>query len=236
MVFSLYKIRLGKLKLKNKRHPLLRVFYYQNFTTEHVMSHTTILLSGSLAKRFGREHAYHLDSGTLKEAFSALKNTIDGFEQFIKEQSKSGVRYAIFRNRENVSESELLMSGTREVRIVPVVSGSKRINMKMVLGGALIGLAALATGGFGAAFAAGGIWGTAANVGLAMSIGGVVQMISPQQQGLSTREAAENAPSYAFGGAVNTTAAGHIVGIGYGKRMIGGAVISAGIFAEDIAN
>lgn len=202
------------------------------------MPQTTILLSGSLAKRFGREHAYHLDSGTLKEAFSALKNTIDGFEQFIKEQSKSGVRYAIFRNRENVSESELLMSGTREVRIVPVVGGSKRGGiLQTVLGVALIAVAGIATGGLGAAFAAGaGAWGTAASVGLAMSIGGVVQMISPQQQGLSTREAAENAPSYAFGGAVNTTAAGHIVGIGYGKRMIGGAVISAGIFAEDIAN
>ncbi|EGR0073209.1 tail assembly protein [Vibrio cholerae] len=201
------------------------------------MSHTTILLSGSLAKRFGREHAYHLDSGTLKEAFSALKNTIDGFEQFIKDQSKSGVRYAIFRNRENVSESDLLMSGTREVRIVPVVGGSKRGGIQTILGGALIGLAALATGGFGAAFALGsGIWGTVANVGLAMTLGGVAQMISPQPQGISTREDAENAPSYAFGGAVNTTAAGHIVGIGYGKRMIGGAVISAGIFAEDIAN
>ncbi|MBF4432284.1 tail assembly protein, partial [Vibrio anguillarum] len=37
-------------------------------------------------------------------------------------------------------------------------------------------------------------------------------------------------------GAVNTTASGHIVGIGYGERLIGGAVISAGIYAEDIAN
>ncbi|MBF4337816.1 tail assembly protein, partial [Vibrio anguillarum] len=40
------------------------------------MSYATILLSGSLAQRFGRSHSYHLDSGTAKEAFSALKNTL----------------------------------------------------------------------------------------------------------------------------------------------------------------
>lgn len=68
-----------------------------------------------------------------------------------------------------------------------------------------------------------------------MVAGGVVQMLSPQAKGLKGSEAAENAPSYAFGGAVNTTAAGNPVGIGYGKRRIGGAIISAGIYAEDIA-
>ncbi|WP_072669722.1 tail assembly protein [Vibrio injensis] len=201
------------------------------------MSYTTILLSGSLAQRFGRQHSYHLDSGTTKEAFSALKNTVDGFEQFIKQQSKKGIRYAIFRNRENITDQDITMAGTREVRIVPVVDGSKRAGvLQTVLGVAIIAAAAIATGGVGAAFAAGaGAWGTAASVGLAMTIGGVVQMISPQQKGISAREASENSPSYAFGGAVNTTASGHIVGIGYGERIIGGAVISAGIYAEDIA-
>ncbi|MGC7913683.1 hypothetical protein [Vibrio anguillarum] len=75
------------------------------------MSYATILLSGSLAQRFGRSHSYHLDSGTAKEAFSALKNTLEGFEQFIKEQSKRGIRYAIFRNRENVGEDDLTLRG-----------------------------------------------------------------------------------------------------------------------------
>ncbi|MEW3668182.1 tail assembly protein, partial [Pseudomonas aeruginosa] len=32
---------------------------------------------------------------------------------------------------------------------------------------------------------------------------------------------------------VNTIAQGHPVGVLYGKRRIGGAVISAGIYAED---
>ncbi len=46
---------------------------------------TTIKLSGSLATKFGREHKRFLDTGTTTEAFSALKNTLQGFEGFIKE-------------------------------------------------------------------------------------------------------------------------------------------------------
>ncbi|MCE1424815.1 tail assembly protein, partial [Enterobacter hormaechei] len=43
----------------------------------------------------------------------------------------------------------------------------------------------------------------------------------------------DNKPSYAFGGPVNTTASGNPVPLLYGQREIGGAIISAGIYAED---
>lgn len=204
---------------------------------ENSMQHTTILLSGSLAQRFGRRHTRMLDTGSTKEAFSALKNTLQGFTDFINQQAKLGLRYAIFRNGANVGESEFALSGTRELRIVPVIEGSKRGGVfQTIVGIALIATAAFALGGFGAVFAKGaGIWGATGTVGLALAVGGAVQMLSPQIKGLSARESPENAPSYAFGGPVNTTAAGNIVGILYGKRRIGGAIISAGIYAEDLA-
>jgi len=190
---------------------------------------TTIKLSGSLAKKFGREHKRFLDTGTTTEAFSALKNTLQGFELFIKEQAKLGLRYAIFRNGRNTGEDEFGLSGTREIRIVPVIAGGKRAGvMQTILGAVLI-----VVGVFTTIF--GDYSGSVIQLGVAMVAGGVVQMLSPQAKGLKGREAAENAPSYAFGGAVNTTAAGNPVGIGYGKRRIGGAIISAGIYAEDIA-
>lgn len=190
---------------------------------------TVIKLSGSLAVKFGREHRRLLDSGTTTEAFSAIKNTLQGFEQFIKEQAKLGMRYAIFRNGRNTGEDEFGLSGTREIRIVPVIAGGKRAGvMQTILGAVLI-----VVGVFTTIF--GDYSGSVIQLGAAMVAGGVVQMLSPQARGLKGREAAENAPSYAFGGAVNTTAAGNPVGIGYGKRRIGGAIISAGIYAEDIA-
>ncbi len=185
---------------------------------------TTIKLSGSLAKKFGREHKRFLDTGTTTEAFSALKNTLQGFELFIKEQAKLGLRYAIFRNGRNTGQDEFDLSGTREIRIVPVITGSKRAGILQTIIGAVLIVASFIPG-----------LQMLMAPGVAMVAGGVVQMLSPQAKGLKGREAAENAPSYAFGGAVNTTAAGNPVGIGYGKRRIGGAIISAGIYAEDIA-
>lgn len=198
------------------------------------MQHTTILLSGSLARRFGRQHTRMLDTGSTKEAFSALKNTLQGFTDFINQQAKLGLRYAIFRNGENVGESEFQLSGTRELRIVPVIEGSKRGGvLQTIVGAVLIVAGLIITGG---TFGAGAPFGSALiAAGIGMVAGGVVQMLSPQMKGLRSRESPENAPSYAFGGPVNTTAAGNIVGILYGKRRIGGAIISAGIYAEDLA-
>ncbi len=66
---------------------------------------TRILLSGSLAQAFGREHFRLLETGTTAEAFSALKHTLQGFEDFIRDSARKGLRYAIFRNRENVGRT-----------------------------------------------------------------------------------------------------------------------------------
>ncbi|MBB1439889.1 tail assembly protein [Shewanella sp. SG41-4] len=187
---------------------------------------TTIKLSGSLANKFGREHKRLLEKGTTSEAFSAIKNTLQGFELFIKKQAKLGLRYAIFRNGKNTGQDEFDLSGTNEIRIVPVVGGSKRGGILQTILGAVL----IVVGYLVPAVAAYTI-----PAGIGMIAGGVVQMLSPQAKGLKGREASDNAPSYAFGGAVNTTAAGNPVGIGYGKRRIGGAIISAGIYAEDIA-
>lgn len=68
-----------------------------------------------------------------------------------------------------------------------------------------------------------------------MTLGGVVQMLSPQAKGLSQSAAPENLPSYAFGSAKNTTASGNPVPICIGERRWGGAIISASIEAQDKA-
>lgn len=204
-------------------------------TAIHDQPKTVIRLSGSLAKAFGRRQDRYLDSGTVQEAMRALKATLKGFEAFMLAAEKKGQRFAIFRNRQNVGTDEFGMGGTQEIRIVPVIAGSKRGGIfQTVLGVALIAAATIATpGGIGAAFAAEGMWGTAAVMGASMALGGIVQMLSPQAKGLSSSAAPENKPSYAFGGPVNTVAQGNPVGVLYGKRRIGGAIISAGIYADD---
>ncbi|WP_242200964.1 MULTISPECIES: tail assembly protein [unclassified Pseudomonas] len=181
---------------------------------------TTIKLSGSLAQKFGRLHRRQVGSGDTWEVFRALKATIDGFEAEIRRLDRLGLRFAIFRNRKNVGAAEFGMGGAREIRIVPVIEGSKRGGILQIV----LGVVLIAASYFGA---------PTAPAGIALLAGGVIQMLSPQAAGLKQSASPENMPSYAFGSAKNTTASGNPVPICIGERRWGGAIISASIYAED---
>ncbi|PBP84871.1 phage tail protein [Pseudomonas syringae] len=188
----------------------------------HYSPMTTIKLSGSLAQRFGRVHLRQIDSGQSQEVFRSLKVTIEGFAEEISRLDKLGMRFAIFRNGKNVGVDALSLGGTREIRIVPVVGGSKRGGILQTVIGAVM----IAVGAY-----TGQAW--LAQTGAALAIGGVIQMLSPQTSGLKQSASPENLPSYAFGSAKNTTASGNPVPICIGERRWGGAIISASIYAED---
>jgi predicted phage tail protein len=196
---------------------------------------TRILLSGSLAQAFGREHFRLLETGTTVEAFSALKHTVKGFEDFIRDSARRGLRYAIFRNRENVGDREFSLSGTTEIRIVPVIAGSKNGGLfQTVLGVVLIvaGVVVTALSGGGAS----PIGAALITTGIGMAIGGVVQMLSPTPKSAGQQEQAstENKPSYLFNGAFNSTQQGLPVPVVYGKMLVGSSVIAVGTWAEAI--
>ncbi|WOB84572.1 MULTISPECIES: tail assembly protein [unclassified Providencia] len=191
----------------------------------------TIRLYGQLGTLFGREHKLAINSP--REAIKALSVLYEGFEQFLANAHLKGLVFAVFKGKRNISEDELNLDTSEEIRIAPVIKGSKRGGFfQTVLGIAMIGLAV-----WNPAFLAMSATTNSALMlgGAAMAIGGVVQMLSPQPRGLSIRQDADNKPSYAFGGAVNTTAQGNPVPLlyGLGRREIGGAIISAGIYTED---
>ncbi|WP_454838192.1 tail assembly protein [Pseudomonas mohnii] len=196
---------------------------------------TRILLSGSLAKAFGREHFRLLETGTTAEAFSALKHTIPGFEDFIRDSARQGLRYAIFRNRENVGEREFALSGTTEIRIVPVLAGSKNGGLFQAVAGVVLIVAGAFISGlsFGGAAPIGGLM---VKVGIAMVIGGVIQMLTPVPKAPSQQEQAstENKPSYLFNGSFNSTQQGLPVPVVYGKMLVGSSVVGIGTWAEAI--
>ncbi|MNJ19113.1 Bacteriophage lambda tail assembly protein I [compost metagenome] len=185
---------------------------------------TLILLSGSLAKAFGREHLRQLESGTTSEAFSALKHTIEGFEDFIRDSTRRGLRFAIFRNRENIGLDEFALSGTTEIRIVPVIAGSKNGGLFQAIAGVALMVASIWLGP------------VAFSIGLSMTIGGVAQMLTPTPKTSSQQEQAstENKPSYLFNGAFNSTQQGLPVPVVYGKMLVGSSVVSVGTWAEAI--
>jgi len=182
---------------------------------------TRILLSGSAGKLFGREHIYELSTGDTREAVKAIDVNHPGFAKYLAEAKRKGLEFAVFRNRKNIGESELKMGGAREIRIVPVIAGSKRAGLlQTILGVALIVMSPFTNGATLAP-------------GIALAAGGVIQMLSPQATGLKQSASPENAPSYAFGSAKNTTASGNPVPICIGERRWGGIIISASIHAED---
>ncbi|MDB5995274.1 MAG: bacteriophage lambda tail assembly [Pseudomonas sp.] len=197
-------------------------------TAAHYCPMTTIELSNVLGKKFFRQKDYQLDSGNTWEVFRALGATVEGFTDEIARLHRLGMRFAIIRNGKNVGQKGFDLAGTRTLKIVPVVAGSKRAGiLQTVLGIVLIAVGFFAYGSTtaqGAALIAGGIASTA---------GGVMQMLSPQAGGLRQSASADNMPSYAFGSAQNTTASGNPVPICIGERRWGGAIISASIYAED---
>ncbi|HCU0892065.1 MULTISPECIES: tail assembly protein [Serratia] len=194
----------------------------------------TIRFHGPMVGIFGKKFEYR--ARNVPKAIDAMKNLLPGFERYMLEAHKRGLTFSVFVGKRNVGQEELeLTKGTEDIHLVPVVIGSKRAGLfQTILGVALIG-AAMLTGPAGwAAFGSTGTFGgVLAMSGAAMALGGVVQMLSPQMGGLRMRQGPENKPSYAFGGPVNTTAQGNPVGVLYGTREIGGAIISAGIYTED---
>ncbi len=193
---------------------------------------TNIKLSGSLAKMFGRAHQRLIS--TPREVFRALSVTVPGFEKYLNTSKARGLTYAVMVGKRNISESDLdFPNAGQEIRIVPVIIGSKRAGvLQTILGAALVVVGVLGST-IGQAWG-GGVWGPAAwKIGAAMMVGGVAQMLSPQPPGLASKQSADNRASYAFGGVTNTAAQGNPVPILYGRRRIGGAIISGGIYVED---
>ncbi|MDX9676995.1 tail assembly protein [Pseudomonas zeae] len=182
---------------------------------------TRILLGGSAGRLFGREHVYELSTGDTREAVKAIDVNHPGFAKYLADAKRKGLEFAVFRNRKNIGERELKMGGAQEIRIVPIIAGSKRAGLfQTVLGVVLIAMSSVTNGATLAP-------------GIALAAGGVIQMLSPQATGLKQSSSPENAPSYAFGSAKNTTASGNPVPICIGERRWGGIIISASIHAED---
>ena len=190
---------------------------------------TTILLYGQL-RQFGR--SFRLSVRTPGEAIKALCVQIPGFERFLSNAKSRGIEFAVFRGSKNLEEKELGFSGEGDIRIAPVIIGSKRGGaLQTIIGAVLIVVGLVITGG---TFGAGAPFGSALiMMGGSMVLGGVIQMLSPQAGGLKTSAAPENTPGYAFGSAKNTIASGNPVSLCYGRRRWGGAIISAAIYAED---
>ncbi|UVE46841.1 tail assembly protein [Pseudomonas chlororaphis] len=191
----------------------------------------TIRLYGVLGARFGRVHRLAVNSAS--EAIRALGILVPGFERFLMDSRDRGLTYSVFMGKENITQDRLRSPvGRDDIRIAPVIIGSKRAGSLQTIVGAVLVVAGLViTGG---SFGSAAPFGSALiSMGASMMVGGVMQMLSPQPKGLAAQDSPDNRPSYSFNGAVNTSAQGNPVGVLYGQLIVGSAVISAGIYTQD---
>ena len=120
-----------------------------------------------------------------------------------------------------------------------MIQGSKRAgSLQTIVGIAIVAAASYFSGGAASGVAGAGLFGTSAGAavgafGISLALGGVAQMVAGTPKGLGIQDSPDNRASYGFNGPVNTTAQGNPVPLGYGRMIVGSAVVSSGIYAED---
>jgi predicted phage tail protein len=187
----------------------------------------TIRLYGELGETYGRVHRFKVKSPA--EALRALVANFPGFEKDMIESKSKGIGFRVKNGTRHLEdETEVHDPASGEIHITPVVFGAGGGFGKILIGAALIAAAVFVP------FLAPVVAQAALGVGLSLVLGGVSQLLSPQPKAQAPPERPENTPSYVFNGPVNTTAQGQAVPIGYGKLIVGGAVLSAGISTEQI--
>ena len=189
----------------------------------------TIKLYGVLAKKFGKQ--FQLDVANTREAIRALSVQIQGFEKFMLHAHEQGLAFAVFQDKHNISENEIDMyTDATVIKIVPKVIGAGGDGglLNTILGAVLI-VVGVALNAFT------GISGTPViGAGIGMLVGGVAQMLMPKVDNTQDQNQDGNKANLGFGGAVTTVAQGNPVPVLRGCREIGGFIVSAGQYTEDM--
>jgi predicted phage tail protein len=172
-----------------------------------------IRLYGELGKKFGK--SFKLDVKTPREAINALKAVVKGFNEYFQQHTNEG--FHVFIDKQDIGQEDLSNPvGSMEViKIIPAIGGSGRF-FKIILGIALL-------------------FTPFKQVGIGLIISGVAEILFAPPKPNGPAEKPENKPSYVFDGPVNTIAQGHCVPLAYGRIRTGSQVISAGLYAENLA-
>ncbi|MDP4545892.1 tail assembly protein [Psychrobacter faecalis] len=182
-----------------------------------------IELHGILAEKFGK--SFEFDVASPREACEALSYQVDGFRQFMMTAHESGLFFAVFNDDNNISADEVEMkTGAKIIRIVPKITGAGGDAMgwiQVIAGAALVGVGFLVPG-----------MQPLIGAGAGLMLGGAAALLMPRPT-ITPQDPDGNKPSYAFGGPVTTVAEGNPVPLLYGRRQVGGAVISMMIVNED---
>jgi len=211
---------------------------------------------GPLA-RFVGQRRFLAEVNSAGEAVRMLLANFPGLQRHMADQ-----HYKVIVDGYESGPEEIHYPASQTIKIVPVIGGAGGAG-KVIAGVALVALAIALPGagmfaggaiGFGATSATlgAGLTALAGNIGLALIVGGVAQLLSPTPQLAqigpasstlgggagrnTTTEGTELDPqeSYSFSGIQNVSKQGVPVPVVYGERIVGSVVISAGIDVDTI--
>tara|TARA_Y100000401_G_scaffold9719_1_gene6651 strand:- start:1364 stop:1978 length:615 start_codon:yes stop_codon:yes gene_type:complete len=200
---------------------------------------TKLRLYGDLAKFIGHKE-FDIHANTIGKAVSFLIHNFPQAEAYINKRN-----YTVLVNNTEIDETKLHdLTGTQEIKFVPVISGSGSVT-KIISGVALVGLA-VATGGIsltatGISFSAGTLGtigiGKYAVAGLTyvggyLALSGVSEMLYPIPEAPDLE--GDPRVSFSFSGLQNTSRAGTPIPICYGEVLTGSVVISGDITTDEV--
>tara|TARA_Y100000114_G_scaffold26601_1_gene22312 strand:- start:908 stop:1513 length:606 start_codon:yes stop_codon:yes gene_type:complete len=195
-----------------------------------------VKLYGELAKFVGHKE-FEVKVDTVGKAISFLVNNFPGIDSFM-----SPKYYQVKVGNFDIDEQEIHYPvGREDIHFIPVIDGAGKGFGKILLGAALISVGVF-SGGTGLSLGAGGVFGftggsiaaISGNIGIALVLSGVSDMLFPlpQQQSFSTE--ADPQLSFSFSGVQNTSRAGTPVPIVYGEIFTGSVVISAAVDTNQV--
>ena len=155
-----------------------------------------IQLLGELGKKFGKSFSF--DVRNPAEAVKALCANFPEFKKHLEESEKRGVAYKVLVGKESKSVDELHdPSGKQYIKFVPVLQGAGGGLTNIIIGAVLIAAAVVGT----VFFPANPVSPYLISAGIAMIIGGVVQMLTPMPNlnADTSNNQPDNKPSYEIG-------------------------------------
>ena len=195
-----------------------------------------VKLYGELADFIGHKE---LDA-VINSTADAIKFLISNFPKL--EAHMADRYYQVLVDDYDIDETELHNPiGQSDISIVPVITGAGGGLGKTLLGVAMIGLAFAMPGavfggtGFTAAAGFSGFQAAVGNLGIALTLMGVSEMLFPLPKPQDFNNEEDPRISFSFSGVQNTSRAGTSHPIVYGEIVTGSVVISAGIDTNQVS-
>ena len=188
---------------------------------------TKVRLDGVMGKKFGQE--WDLEVSSPAEALRLIEANRPGLQRWISENQETYSLYRVTVVYDDDREEDLdddgygLVRTVREIRFSPQVAGASGI-VKAVVGVVLI---------VASFFVPAVLSPYLFKIGVALTIGGVVEMLSPRPKRADGNF--EAIASNYFDGPVNTERQGNPVPLIYGRVLIGSHPVSAAVTVDEVA-